>query len=347
MSSLDSRLSRLQQKLKEKKLDAFLNWEPHNVEYLTGSEVEGKILFTREEKFFITTPLFTEEAKLTLKGWQIVVIQRDSFPAALSRICKKFPGGKIGFEASHLAYEDYCKLSKIKEVGFVPCGQLVEKLREVKDKKELSLMKEAHTLTEAAFDHAEELLESGITEKELSAEITYFLRKSADSEAFSPMVLFGERTSLPHGRPTERRLRKNELVLLDLGAKVGGYCSDLTQTIFFGEVDQKWYRIRDLIRRIQKEAVGRINPGVPCSQIDRLVRKRLKEAGYLNAFLHNTGHGVGLEVHEQPVIGPKSKKILKRGMVITLEPGVYLAGEGGMRRELMVMVTNEGGKILR
>ncbi|MFQ5834924.1 MAG: M24 family metallopeptidase [bacterium] len=347
MSPIDSRLARLQKKLKEKKLDAFLNWEPHNVEYLTGSEVEGKILFTGKEKFFVTTPLFAEEARLTLKDWQIVIIQRDSFPAALSRICKKFPERKIGFEASHLSYEEYCKLSKIKGVGFVPCSQLVEKLREVKDEKELSLIKEAHTITEAAFDHAEELLESGITEKELSAEIMYFLRKSADSEAFPPIVLFGERTSLPHGRPTQRKLGENELVLLDLGAKVGGYCSDITKTIFFGEVDQKWYQIRDLISKIQKEAVEKINPGVPCSQIDRLVRKRLKEAGYLNSFLHNSGHGVGLEVHEQPVIGPKSKKILKRGMVIALEPGVYLPGEGGMRRELMVMVTNGGGKILR
>jgi Xaa-Pro aminopeptidase len=346
MSPIDSRLSRLQQKLKEKKLFAFLNWEPHNVEYLTGTQAEGKLLLTREGKFFITTPIFAEEAKLALKDWQIV-IQRDSFPAALSRICKKFPGRKIGFEASHLSYDEYGKLSKIKEGCFVPCGQWLEALREVKDDKELSLIKEAHALTEAAFNHAEELLVAGITEKELSAEIMYFLRKSADSEAFPPIVLFGERTSLPHGRPTQRRLRENELVLLDLGAKVGGYCSDITKTIFFGEVDSKWHEIGDLIDRIQKEVVGKIKPGVPCSQIDLLVRKRLKEAGYLSAFLHNTGHGVGLEVHEHPVIGPKSKEILKRGMVITLEPGVYLPGEGGMRRELMVMVTAEGGKILR
>ncbi len=346
MSSIDSRLSWLQQKLKEKKLDAFLNWESHNVEYLTGRPVEGKLLFTGKEKFFITTRLFAEEAKQNLADWQIV-IQRDSFPATLSKICKKLPGRKIGFEASHLSYEEYGKLSRIKEVSFVPCPQLVEALRVVKDDKELSLIKEAHTLTEAAFDHVEERLESGITEKELSAETVYFLRKSADSEAFPPIVLFGERTSLPHGRPTQRRLRENELVLLDLGARVGGYCSDITRTIFFGKVDQKWYQIRDLIGRLQKEVVGKINPGLPCFQIDRLVRKRLKEAGYLNAFLHNTGHGVGLEVHEQPVIGPKSKEILKTGMVITLEPGIYLPGEGGLRREIMVMVTAEGGKILR
>ncbi|MFQ6067076.1 MAG: M24 family metallopeptidase [bacterium] len=346
MTPIDSRLSRLQQKLTKKRLFAFLNWEPHNVEYLTGTQVEGKLLFMGKEKFFITTPLFAEEAESTFKDWQIV-IQRDSFLAGVSQICRKFPGRTIGFEASHLSYDEYCKLSKIKEVGFVPCGQLVETLREVKDDKELSLMKEAHIFTRAAFDRVEELLEPGITEKELSAEIAYFLRKSSDSEAFPPIVLFGERTSLPHGRPTERRLRENELVLLDLGAKVGGYCSDITKTIFFGEVDSKWHEIHDLIGRIQKEMVGKIKPGVRCSQIDLLVRKRLKEAGYLHAFPHNTGHGVGLEVHEHPVIGPKSKEILKRGMVITLEPGVYLPGEGGIRRELMVMVTAEGGKILR
>jgi Xaa-Pro aminopeptidase len=346
MSPIDSRLSRLQRKLKEKKLDAFLNWEPHNVEYLTGSSVEGKLLIMGKKKFFITTPLFAEEAKLTLKDWQIV-IQRDSFPATLSQVCRKFPGKTIGFETSHLSYEEYCRLSRIRKVGFVPCPQLVEDLRAVKDDQELSLIKEAHALTEAAFDHAEKHLELAITEKELSAEMVYFLRKSADSEAFPPIVLFGQRTSLPHGRPTQRRLRENELVLLDLGAKVGGYCSDITKTIFFGKLNQKWHQIRDLISRIQKEVVRKISPGVPCSQIDRLVRKRLKEAGYLRAFLHNTGHGVGLEVHEQPVIGPKSKEILKTGMVITLEPGVYFPGEGGLRRELMVLVTNKGGKILR
>jgi len=344
--TVEYRLTALCQKIKEKGIEAFLIKEQQNLFYLTHCWVEGRILFSERGKFFITTPLFAEEAKSKLNDWQIV-IQKDSFEENIFEICKGLKIKRVGFEASHFSFTEYKKLEEIKEIEWVPLFELIENQRAVKDKKELSWIKKALGVSRSAFDYLESRLESGITEKDLSIEIINFLRRNADEEAFPPIILFGERTSLPHGRPTERRLKKNEIVLLDLGAKVGGYCSDLTRTIFFGRVKRKWQEIHHLITEVQEEAIKKIKPGVSCSYIDKIIRERIKEAGYGEKFLHGSGHGVGLAVHELPSITAKSKGVLKTGMVFTLEPGIYLEKEGGVRIEEMIIVSEEGGKILK
>jgi len=339
------RVAQLCNKLEEKGLGAFLITNPHNIFYLVNREIEGWILLTLSSKFFITSPLFEEEAKGQMKGWQII-IQRNHIEKTLKKLLKELSIKKLGFEAPCLSYEDYFKLSQLKIGRLVPCRGLVESLRMVKNENELSFIKRAAQVTNLAFAYLENLLRVGITEKELSIEAVYFIRRKADKEAFDPIVLFGEKTSLPHGKPTQRKLRSGELVLLDIGARVGGYCADLTKTIFFGKVDQKWQGIYHLLIQAQEEAIKGIRPGVKSSQIDKLVRERIKKANYLDAFIHNTGHGVGVEVHEKPIIGPKSRESLKEGMVFTVEPGVYLPGEGGIRVERMVMVTPDGGRVL-
>ncbi len=341
----ESRLESLRQKLKEREIEALLIKKSQNVFYLSGSWTQGRILLTQREKFFITTSLFAEEARPELSGWQIVV-QKDSFEEAVLQICKKLRSKKIGFEASHFSFEEYEKLSQIKAALWIPCRGLVEKERAIKDTEEISCIRRALRVTKATFDYAESRLKEGVTERELAREVLYFLRKDADEESFPPIVLFGERTSLPHGRPTQRKLKKNELVLLDLGVKIEGYCSDLTRTIFFGRVKEKWHQIYHLIREAQKDALRQVKPGVRCSHIDKIVREKIKKAGYGEVFLHGSGHGVGLEVHESPSITFKSKEVLEPGMVFTLEPGVYLEGEGGIREEEMLLVTENGGEIL-
>jgi len=344
---MEYRLTILRQKIKKEEVEAFLIKERQNVFYLTYCWIEGRILLSDREKFFITTPLFAEEAKSRLlNDWQIV-IQKDSFEENIFEICKGLKIKRVGFEASHFSFTEYKKLEEIKEIEWVPLFELIENQRAVKDKKELSWIKKALGVSRSAFDYLESRLEPGITEKDLSIEVINFLRRNADEEAFPPIILFGERTSLPHGRPTERRLKKNEIVLLDLGAKVGGYCSDLTRTIFFGRVKRKWQEIHHLITEVQEEAIKKIKPGVHCSYIDRIIRERIRETGYGEEFLHGTGHGVGLAVHELPSITAKSKGVLKTGMVFTLEPGIYLEGEGGVRIEEMIIVSEEGGKILK
>lgn len=344
-SSIEHRVAVLRQKIKEEKIDAFLIKEPQNIAYLSHCQIEGEILLSSRDKFFITTSLFAEEAKSRLNGWQIV-IQKDSLEKSISEIFKRLRGKKVGFEASHFSFAEYEKLRKIKEVEWVPFSGLIENQRAIKDEEELICIKEAVKVTRAAFAYLENELETGVTEKDISRKAIYFLRENADEEAFPPIVLFGERTSLPHGKPGQKKLEKGELVLLDLGARVEGYCSDLTRTIFLAGIKEKWRQIHHLIVKAQKEVIKTLKPGISCSGIDRMIREEIEGAGYGKNFIHGSGHGVGLAVHELPSITSRSKDILKAGMVFTLEPGIYLEGEGGVRVEDMIVVSEEGGRVL-
>jgi len=341
---IDFRLNRVSKEMEEKKVDALLITNPYNVLYLTASSIEGNILFTSERKFFITTPLFSEEVNDKMPGWE-VVIRKDAFEKTLNKLWRELKGKSLGFEDSHLFYKKYKEIEQIAG-KMIPCSKLLEDLRIVKDKEEISFIKKASQITKETFNHLERLLHPGLTEKELSIEAVYFMRKRADEEAFPPIILFGERTSLCHGRPSKRKLKENELVLMDIGVKVGGYCSDLTRTIFFGEVGKDWEKIYDTAVEAQEEGIKNVKPGVISSHIDEVVKGKIKEAGYGDAFVHNTGHGVGLEIHEEPFISPQSKRALKEGMVFTVEPGIYLQGKGGVRVEKMIVVTKGGREIL-
>jgi len=342
----DSRLKKVSQVLKEKELDSFLITNPYNIFYLSGCWAQGVVLITPCERFFFTSPLFSEQAKKNLANFKIIIF-RNNFIEPVTKMFKKLSNKKVGFESSYVSQKQYENLKEGgKGINFIPLKNIIEDIRVLKDEKEISRIKKAHSITLRCFDHLRKYLQRGVTEKDLSAEAVYFFRKMADKESFEPIVLFGERTSLPHGIPTQRRLKENELILLDIGAKMGEYCADLTTMVFWGEVPKKWHKIYKLLTTIHEETIKEIRPGVESSQIDRVVRKKLNKAGYLDAFIHNTGHGVGLEVHERPIISEKSSEILKEGMIFTLEPGVYFPGKGGIRVERMVIVNKTGGRFL-
>lgn len=345
MTQMDStRIRGLKKRIEKEKLNGLMVTEPHNVFYLTGSWIEGIALLTKEENFLIVSPLFAEETKVELEGWEIVVHAGE-----LNKILKKVwkrRGKRLGFEASNLSYEEYERLSGIKDIEFIPSRGWVEELRMVKDEAELALMQESAEVAHSAFEYVESKLKVGVSEKEISQEAGGFLRERSDGEAFPSIVLFGERTSFPHGRPSERKLRQSEVVLVDLGARLEGYCSDLTRTFFFGEVPRKWRSIFDLMTQAQRLAIEEITPGARCSRIDEMLKERMEEAGYIEAFLHRGGHGIGIEVHEAPFFNSDSRHVFREGMVVTVEPGAYLPGEGGVRVEEMVVVTREGNRVL-
>ncbi len=339
-----ARMRRLREKTEKEELDGLMITELHNVFYLTGSWIEGIVLLTMEKDFFIASPLFAEEARAELKGWQVVV-HAGKLDEILKKAWRK-RGKKLGFEASNLSYEDHERLSGIKNIELIPCRGWVEGLRMTKDEAELARMQESTKVAHAAFEYLESKLKVGVSEKKISQEVGWFLRERSDGEAFPSIVLFGERTSFPHGRPSERELKHNEVVLVDLGARLQGYCSDLTRTFFFGEVPSKWNSILDLITQAQRLAIEEITPGVTCSKIDAVLKKRMVEAGYIEAFLHGGGHGIGIEVHEAPFFSSGSHHVFREGMVVTVEPGVYFPGEGGIREEKMVVVTSGGSRVL-
>jgi len=341
---IDFRLNRISQLMEEEEVDALLITNPYNVLYLTGLPIEGSVLFIPGKRFFITTPLFSEEVGDKMPGWEVIIC-KDNFEKTLNKLWRESKGKSLGFEDSYLSYKRYKQIEKIIE-KMVPCSKLLEDLRIVKDKKELSFIRKASEITKETFEHLKTFLHPGLTEKELSVEAVYFIRKKTEGESFPPIILFGERTSLCHGKPGERKLKKNELVLMDIGVKVGGYCSDLTRTIFFGDVGKDWQEIYNIAVKAQEEGIKNVKPGVISSYIDKVVREKIEELGYGDAFVHSTGHGVGLEIHEEPFISPQSKKMLKEGMVFTVEPGIYLQGRGGVRVEKMVIVTKEGREIL-
>lgn len=340
-----SRQEKLNRKLKEKEIDAFLLTNSLNIFYLYQVWIEGAVLVTPERNFFISSPIYKEEVMKKEREGEIIVYE-DTLEKELEKLTGKLRLKKYGIEANHLSLSKYNKIKGKIKGEVIPCEGIVEEIRSIKEKGEIDKIRKAGEVTVAAFNYLKEFFHPGITEKELAREaVNYFLEKAEDV-SFPPIILFGERTSLPHARPTHRKLRKNELVLVDIGAKLEDYCADLTRTFLWGEVSEKWKRIYRLVKQVQEVAIESVRPGVKCCKIDEKVREKISAAGYGSGILHGTGHGVGLEVHERPVVRYTSDETLEEGMIVTIEPGIYLPGEGGIRIEDMVLVTSQGGKIL-
>jgi len=339
-----TRLNKLLVKIKKENLNAFLVTEPHNIFYLINCWMQGALFLTPFKKFLLTPPLYREEVELKGKEWEIVVYHR-TLEEALKKVERQTKPKRCGFESSFLSYYQYQRFKENWEGELVPYPHLIEEIRAVKDEKEIDLITDAWRVTKSTIDFLKGELRVGITEKQIFNKAINYIGENSDGISFFPIVLFGERTSLPHGRPTARKLKKNELVLLDLGARVKDYCADLTTTLFFGDVSDKWFQIYKLVSEAQKAGLSKIKPGVKSSQIDESVRKVIEKGGYREAFLHASGHGVGLQIHEEPFLKFNSETVLKEGMVLTIEPGIYLPGQGGVRLEEMFLVTKEGGKV--
>ncbi len=340
-----SRWEKLEKKLKEKNLDAFILTRSVDIFYFSGLWIEGVALLTSEKKFIVTSPMYEEQIKGEEDEWEVIVCE-DSLEEKLGELGSSLDIRRCGFQANHLSFARYKKIKEKFKPQLIPCNATVEKIRSIKDEEEINLIRKAGEITLQAFEYLKKALHTGITEKEATRELVSYILKEADGVSFDPIVLFGERTSLPHGHPTERKLKENELILVDAGAKVKGYCADITRTFAWGKIPKKWKKIYNLAYNIEKRAIKHIKPKIKASTIDKIIREKLAEAGYEKKFLHGTGHGVGLEVHEEPFLNRNSNAILEEGMVVTIEPGIYFAGEGGVRVENMVLVTNKGGKIL-
>ncbi|MCD6575308.1 aminopeptidase P family protein [Candidatus Aerophobetes bacterium] len=339
------RWEKLERNLKENKLDAFLLTSSVNIFYFSGLYIDGTVLFTPQKKFVFTSPMYEEEAKKGENEWEVIIC-RNSLEKKISKISGMTGVKTCGFEANRVSFAAYKKIKENLQLKLIACYNIVEKIRSVKDEKEIELIQKAEKITSNTFEYLKKILHPGITEKELAREGINYILKWADDISFPPIVLFGERTSLPHAHPANRELKENDLVLIDIGAKVKGYCADMTRTFLWNEPSGRWEKILTLVNDVKKKAISFIKPGVKSSEIDKVVREEFARAGYEKNFLHGTGHGVGLEVHEEPFLNRSCLTPLREGMVVTVEPGVYFTGEGGVRIEDMVLVTNRGGKIL-
>jgi len=336
------------------RLDALLVSDEHNVSYLSGTQgIEARLLinFKRQAKnLFITDLRYTYQAQDCLKGFKLEVIgRRQSYFKGLAQALDR-PGLKrIGFEAKALSFAEVEQLKKKlpKRACLVPTYNIVEGLRVKKEQGELKLIRQAADITRDAFKYIKRFLKPGVRERDIADRILSYMRgEGADGEAFPIIVASGKRTAWPHAPVSGRKLSRNDIVVIDAGARFKGYNSDLTRTFFLGRINPTLKQCFDAVKQAKNKAIRAVKPGLKISELDRIARAHIAGCGFGKQFLHNLGHGVGLSVHEAPVVSRRSDEILKPGMVLTIEPGIYLEGLGGIRLEDMVLVTKTGYKAL-
>jgi Xaa-Pro aminopeptidase len=330
------------------RLGTLLITHPPSWYYLTGFTGEsGALVVSRRGVALITDGRFTQQAREEAAGVRIVP-QEGSLVASVGQFLRG-AGGRVGFDASRVTVGQMKALRRAggSKVQWVPAGGYVESLRARKDAQEIVRMRKAASLIGEVLEGALKFLKPGVRELEVAAEIDYQMRRlGASGPAFESIVAFGERSACPHARPTAKRLRKNELVVLDVGAILSHYCSDITRTVVVGRAPapiRRWYQA---VQEAQAAATAAVKAGVTCGEVDAAARRVL--AGYRldRYFVHSTGHGLGLEVHEDPRVAKGQKQVLEPGNVITIEPGVYVPGIGGIRIEDDVAVHAERTEVL-
>jgi Xaa-Pro aminopeptidase len=318
------------------RLGSLLVTHPANWYYLTGFTGEaGSLVVSRRGVALITDGRFTEQAREETSGIRIVP-QEGTLTATVGQLLRGAGGGRVGFDASRVTVGQLKSLQKAggPRVRWVAAAGYVESLRARKEAEEIGRMRKAAFLIGEVLEGALQFLKPGVRELEVAAEIDYQMRRrGASGPAFESIVAFGERSAHPHARPTAKRLRKNELVVLDLGAILAHYCSDITRTVVVGRASARIRRWHRAVQEAQSAAMEAVKAGATCGEVDAAARRVL--AGYRldRYFVHSTGHGLGLEVHEDPRVAKGQKHILEPGNVITIEPGVYVPGVGGIRIE--------------
>jgi Xaa-Pro aminopeptidase len=339
----------LQEALREGLADAFLVTHLPHVRYLTGfTGSNAWLLLRKRSAVLLTDPRYREQSAHEVREAQILVVSGSSMTDALRREGLLRRLRSMAFEASHCSYTIAQNLkSALKPLRLLPVHDAVEQLRENKYPDEIQATRQAIRISEAVFTDILPLLRPGVREIDIAAEITYRQRlRGADEDSFAPIVLFGARSSLIHGTPSRATLRRGQAVLMDFGCRVHGYASDITRTVFCGKAPPRLRRVYDVVQKAQEKGRALAAPGIAANVLDEQVRNVIRDNGYGDRFEHGLGHGLGLEVHERPVLSWRSSAELEPGMIVTIEPGVYIPGLGGVRIEDDVLITPRGADVL-
>ena len=344
-----ARRGRLAGRLGALELDALIVTRPPNVRYLTGfTGSNGQVVIGRDGSgVFLTDGRYEEQSTHEVHDLDRTVY-RQGYPRPLLDACRTLGAARAGFERRGLTYDDWARLGEAADgVELVPAGSEVETLRRVKDADELGLIARAQGFADAVFEGValNGGLRAGVTERRLAREMeTAMLDAGADDRSFDSIVAFGDHAAEPHHRPTDRELATGDVVKLDFGALADGYHSDMTRTIALGEPDPRLREIRNVVAAANRAGIDAVRPGATTVEVDAAARAIVADAGFAEAFPHGLGHGVGLEIHEDPFLRWHTSIELEQGMVVTIEPGVYIPGLGGVRIEDMVEVTADGGR---
>lgn len=348
MSRYANRAARLRTLLSEQRLDALIVTSLTHLRYLTGfTGSNGLGVVTRHAMFFLTDPRYREQAAHQVRSARRIFTNRPLLEAVAEHRCLS-QCKRVGFESQVLTYQQYRVLRKsFPRKLFVPTSGVVESLLLVKDPDELDAMRAAMRITDRVFTEVIGLLRPGMREHDVAAEISYRHRcLGADGDGFDPIVASGERGSLPHARASEKVIRKGDLVTLDFGCTVAGYHSDLTRTVAIGHATRRARDIHRLVRDAQEAALAAARGGIRASELDAVARRVIADGGYGPAFSHSLGHGLGLHIHERPRVSALSTETLTAGSVITVEPGIYISGWGGVRIEDDILLTSTGSTVL-
>jgi Xaa-Pro aminopeptidase len=345
---MNRRIKSLKLTLKYNKVGTFLVTDPANLFYLTGYTGSNGMFLLHDNQtkpIFYTDFRYQEQVKHEVSGCQIKIWDRSlftNFPVEDIQSVKQ-----LGFESNNLSFANYTRIKKqIKgKTKMVPLDYIVEYLRRIKDNTELQKIKDSVLVTDKVFKNILTLIKPSITEKELANEIDFQFRKYGDI-AFPTIVAFGARGALPHAQPTNKKLKSGDVIVFDIGAKINNYCADMTRTIIFGKASAKVKKVYEIVLSAQRLAEQKIMAGKRAVEIDSYARNYIKDKGYAKYFGHGLGHGVGIMVHEGPTLSSQSKENLVINETVTVEPGIYLPGEFGVRIEDLVVIKEKGCEIL-
>ena len=324
-----------------------------NVRYLCGFTGSAGVLAFRLKRggmqsAFFTDGRYTTQAREEVERSRVVIAEKPALGAAL-RWLSTGRAGTVAIEAEHLTVAGLASFRKGlgSRVRIQNTSGLVERLRMVKEPDEIKILRKAVLLGASLFDIALRKIWPGVTESSVAGEMEHAARKAgAEGMSFDTIVASGKRSALPHGRASQAKVPKRGFVILDFGVILAGYCSDMTRTLYVGAPDSRSAAMYDAVREAQLAGIASVRAGVTAESVDQATRRVLDKAGFGRFFTHSTGHGVGLEIHEPPRLGEKQPEVLKPGMVITIEPGIYVPGVGGVRIEDMVVVTERGCEVL-
>jgi Xaa-Pro aminopeptidase len=347
-SFFDKRQQCIRQILDIPQLDGILFTSLENIRYLCGfTGSDGALLLSRKEAFFLTDSRYWTQAEEEVKQSGIVHYKKklEGIASLISGLNLK----KVGVEGPFFALSSYQFLTKKLGNGIelISLEDEIKNIRAAKDLHELALTRNAIDLSTKSFSHIMEFLREGAVEKEVALEMEFFIKKNgAESTGFDIIIASGQRSALPHGRASNKRIQKGDFILIDFGLRLQGYHSDQTRTLICGKPTPEQAKVYQVVKEAHDLAIKAIQPGIPICEIDRIARDHIKQQGYGDYFGHGLGHGIGLAVHEDPVVNGENKGLIQEGMVFTVEPGIYIPNWGGVRIEDMILVTSQGAKVL-
>lgn len=341
------KLTKLRQALIEHNVEAILITNEYNRRYMTGfTGTSGVAVVSQQDAVFITDFRYTEQASEQVKEFRVVQHSGPIHEEVAKQVAAM--GVKsLAFEKDAMHFGTYEVYNSAVNVDFVPVSGLIEKIRLIKTEEEINIIKVACEIADNAFTHILNFIKPGITELDVSNELEFFMRKQgAASSSFDIIVASGLRSALPHGVATNKIIETGDFVTLDFGAYYNGYISDITRTIAVGQPSEKLVEMYNAVLESQLLALDKVGPGMTGIEADAVARDYLKSKGLGEAFGHSTGHGIGLEVHEGPGLSFRSDTVLEPNMVVTIEPGVYIPGIGGVRIEDDILITKTGNEVL-